>query len=446
MIFKIILFSFIFIIFLFRATHVKKSLRIYVLSFVIVIAGINIITIADVYGTRPGAFGSYVGLYPSLLFAILFHINVKGKYLYINRMGAMIAMILLLIVFNTNNVFKMAMLPPLINISQFLLYLYVLRRRLSISSLYLVLYESFTVWTILEFTLTLCYPILGLDFVGSLFHDELALEWANRRDNYLSAIGTFEHPALLAYVCAGYACFYFTSYLNNYKKQSSMLFLLLNIFVIFFTYSRTTYVALFISMAVIYMLNKHQKISWKYVYYIISGLIVGYFITLIPFVNNLFFKSDSDAMVSARMVHWYAGLEIWSQFKILGTGLNNHVYYMSNNSSLMETLAKVDEFYVENPIHNIHIIVLVETGLVGILFWFWSGWTLCKKAYHSIMTNTDVVRNGGLIIIAYVLFIFIYGFWGWSFFNIHVFSPFVAVIYFLTPMRIRKKSIGSGCY
>jgi len=74
-------------------------------------------------------------------------------------------------------------------------------------------------------------------------------------------------------------------------------------------------------------------------------------------------------MLNSREAHWTLGYEIWKRSKLIGIGINSHVYYMSHSDLVYAKAA--DIFMVNFAIHNIHFIVLAETGLIGAMVWIY---------------------------------------------------------------------------
>ncbi len=80
-------------------------------------------------------------------------------------------------------------------------------------------------------------------------------------------------------------------------------------------------------------------------------------------------------MTPSRLMHYYCGFEIFQEHPLVGVGLNTHLIYLGENSSAvifeqvfdMTDMWQPEEFMFTNPIHNIWIILLAETGLIGFL-------------------------------------------------------------------------------
>lgn len=412
----------ILICYIIRRHKIHPSLRYLVFSMCIVLSAVPIISIVEVSKELPGEFGKIAYLYPATVFAFINLCKPLCKKVWVFNVG-FLGLILFLFanIYSYGSHFRVGILPPLLEIGQLVLFFYTIRTRYTLPKINEALFQTFFCWTILEGFLTLCYPVLGIEKFAGLF-SSVAEEWSLRRENYASAVGTFPHPSQLAYMCAAFALYYFVCYLDDYKRNVAKYLMVINVLIIFFTYSRTTYVALFICLACVYVLFKQRTISIKYLGYFIVFLLLSYLATFIPVINNLFFHSDSNDMIDARMVHWLIGFDIWHEYPLLGCGINSHVRYMQQNLSLL-----YNDFIVTNPIHNVHIIVLVETGIIGILYWSFWQCKLIYVGYRTQLMKDSVQRSMGLLMVSLTLFTFIYGFFGWSIFNMTVYTPFLMI-------------------
>ena len=408
----------------------KRKNPLLVLSFCITFTGVPLFTLFQVWNQMPGAFGQNVSVFPCIIFGFLFFKTKTLRFKSLINFWVIGLLILLLANYcMPQNVFKPGFFPPLFTLLQLFFFLQSVRHRFTLSEIYDALYESFAIWTIMEFVLAMCYPVLGMQFVSTLFCGDLASQWANRRVGYLSAVGTFPHPSQLAYVCVAFASFFFVAFLNNRKRKESLLLFIASVIVVVLTFSRMSYLALFLALTLIYLFNRNRRISFKYLFYLLLFPLILYLVTFIPAIQNLFFKSDASNMAEARFVHWFIGLEIWGKFKLLGTGINDHVYYMTKHFMNLRNLRTENEFIISNPIHNIHLIVLAETGIIGAAYWLLAQGKLLKQGYQQLVAPIYEVQCGGLLLIALTIFTFAYGFTGWSFFNIAVYTPYVTILY-----------------
>jgi O-antigen ligase len=250
--------------------------------------------------------------------------------------------------------------------------------------------------------------------VTTLFH-KFGIEGATRFGTRVGAIGTFVHPGNLGLFLIFASCFFFVAYLKNYKKSVFKYMLMISTFTLFLTYSRTSYLALVLSLFLVYLVNKnaHRRIltisnTFKY----LLPLVI--FLTWLIFMSPLsedFLKSDSGNQIDNRLVHYFMAYNALSESPLFGIGFNTHVDLFMNKLSLSNSIT-LDNFFLSNPIHNIHLIILVETGVFGFILWLVFLAISFKKSKEQIKKKENEFINLGFI---GVLFGFIfYGLTGWA--------------------------------
>ena len=384
-------------------------------------------------GTYMGQFGVIVSL-SILSFLSLFILMIKGWGKGNGRPYLVMFFVVIIFVFisciNPNNIYKSSVLPPFFYFIQLIIFVYIIRTSYSNRQLYLSLYDAISCWVILEFILTICYPILNMQSVASLFHGEASEEWALRRDNYASAVGTFIHPGMLAFVCSIYMIFFVVSFFSNFRKWESFCYCFFNAIVIFFTFSRTSYVALLLSLIVVIILIKSNPstIIIKTIKYGIGGGVLLYLLTLVPVINDLFFKSDASHMLDGRMMHYMMGWSLFRESPIWGLGINNHVYHMYNFFSMAGVVGQEIDFFVRSPIHNAHLIILVEMGVVGFSCWILGQILFIRNLYKKMFRNRKKIHMCPSVAIGIMVFNFVYGFFGWSMYNYSVLTVMLVVV------------------
>lgn len=140
----------------------------------------------------------------------------------------------------------------------------------------------------------------------------------------------------------------------------------------FFTYSRTSFVATLIGLSLIYSIfvSGGRLLTFKNVLLFSVILSCGMIILYSTPLGDLFFASDTDEQFDNRFNHFVIGTLIFEKAPLIGVGINSHINYMSNvlNVSSLSYMPILD-FYTTNPIHNIHVIVLAEMGIIGLVLW-----------------------------------------------------------------------------
>nr|WP_315152905.1 O-antigen ligase family protein [uncultured Flavobacterium sp.] len=290
-------------------------------------------------------------------------------------------------------------------------------------------FDGFFILCVLQFVLAICFPLLGIREVTTLFHST-AGEWATRMDTRSGAVGIFTAPGNLALFTTIASSFFLGCYLNNFKKKQSLIVLLVNMVTLILTYSRTSYLAFIIVIFLVYFIFKNARMKiftlGNFFKYIAPMLAVLVYVVFFSPLSNIFLKSDADEMLDARMVHWFMGFQIFNSSPIIGVGLNSHLEYMFSHFNLFGGMV-IDGFFWENPIHNIHLIVLVETGLIGFVFWILFIFSNISKSKKDIAHERNEIFAATQI--GMLVGIVIYGISGWAPFSSGI-LPFILMISF----------------
>jgi O-antigen ligase len=390
-----------------------------------------------------GAFGGSIRLEFTTVFSILLILlgyNVLKKSAFKLRNNIWLAIFILFCivsVFNPANAFRLSSLVPLSFVIQMIFLIKVIHSNFTREEIFVGIYDGLKFTTLLQFCLCIFYPVLGMQEFAGFFKSGVAAQWADRRAGYSSAVGTFAHPAQLALFSFLTLLFFFGCALNHFRRRQAYYFMSLNTLIIFLTFSRTTYVVLLTVLVIVYITFNSKaglftaRNLFKFLSISILILSVLYFSPL----SDLFLKSDSETQVENRMVHWVLGFEIWQTSKWIGLGLNSHVYYLGHKFLTDPFGGTIFlDFFVSNPIHNIHLIIFCELGLLGFLIWI-------HYYASNLIYFSKRVRTGGLIdnvfnlVFVGILFsMFIYGAFGWAPFE----QSISGLCIFLASMALRS--------
>lgn len=269
----------------------------------------------------------------------------------------------------------------------------------------------------LQTCFVVAYSIFHIETAITIF-SKTAILWASRGE-ILRAVGTTDHPGMLALYLSSILPFFISSYILGYRKKISMVIIGLLIMDIFLTQARTAMAASFItSLLLIFLLRFKGKPSYYIKGIVFILLIIVAFIFLVCYSEwgqRLFFSQNFQDMWLARYFHWQLGLEIFRENPILGVGFNSHVDYISKYLYLGNIPIVGEDFFYTNPIHNSHIVILTELGLVGYLFWISVYYGLIRGSYKLFRSETDKKNQVVFIfIIGSAVTILIYSFFGWA--------------------------------
>lgn len=157
------------------------------------------------------------------------------------------------------------------------------------------------------------------------------------------------------------------------------------------------------------------------------GLCLYWLIYLSPF-SSTFLKSDSDAQYENRMVHYLMAFDIFEKSPYIGVGLNAHLAYIATQTAITQLDVTNSQFFVNNPIHSIHLIVLAETGVIGFVLWWLFIFTNFYRAKKQLSFKRNEIMSSTFI--GVIITVCIYGISGWAPFSYSIFPLFLFFIYF----------------
>ena len=402
----------------------NKEFRHLILGFVFISIPFNInVTITKILaGTQVGTLGTILVIYtPVLLSLLVLLFFYKKKRHYLIGQDRWVHYIFFLLFFslvlNPNNNSKFT---TIIFVSTFLSYIILFYRLFAVLSNEEIvngLYEGITFLCCLQFVLAIMFPVLNQSFVTKLFH-EGAEEWSTRLGTRTGAVGVFQHPGNLALFIMLASSFLLSCYYLNFLKSKTLFLISINTITLFLTYSRTSYLGYCITLFAIYFVytNRNKKnffVATIFKFVIPAIIFVIWLIYYSPF-SDIFLKTDADEQVSARLIHFVMAMKAFTYSPIYGVGLNTHLDFFERHGYLIRGLTNIN-FFTENPIHNIHLIILVETGLIGFIPWIYLIFNSVAKSVRAIRITDNLHIN--IMILAFigmVISISFYGMTGWG--------------------------------
>lgn len=211
-------------------------------------------------------------------------------------------------------------------------------------------------WVIGERAFSLSTPAIAkFDFYGRQF---------------LRPYATFPHPNVLAafMVVAGNLLFWF-----NKKEKITSLWAALTILL---TVSRTAMVAGFISA--MFLMGKNRKFLLLAVVILLPILYIRFF---------SIFNFDNVSLLRREQLSEVA-IAIFNEHPLTGVGLNNFIPISSN-----EVLVGPSRFL--QPVHNIFLLSLAETGVVGLagllILISWPMWILARERNWTLFLTWGVI-------------------------------------------------------
>ncbi len=226
--------------------------------------------------------------------------------------------------------------------------------------------------TVVHMLLAILFPVLNVEAVTAFFKKE-GQESATRYGSRASAaIGTLAHPNSLALFTNIAASFFLSCWLNKYRTKGSLVMLAISAVLIVLTFSRSSYLSFLCIMVFLWFVHKNAHKNFlsvgnvaKFVFPVVILLVWVVFFS--PF-SEMFLQSDASDQLENRVLHWLMALEGFYASPLIGVGLNAHLEFFADHYYLISHLAP-PEFFLEHQVHNIHFIMLLETGMLGFSAW-----------------------------------------------------------------------------
>jgi O-antigen ligase len=205
---------------------------------------------------------------------------------------------------------------------------------------------------------------------------------------FIRGYGTFPHPNLLgAFLVISILCILYLIF-NFDKKQRFILFILLfiNILGITVTFSRASYLALAIGLALFlgylfYHRNTGQpKLIWTVLTFSFMYILVS-FLIFKPFILTR--ATVFDQATVERATYNRIGIQMIKNNPFLGIGIGESVLHMEQYDKT------ITEPWQKQPIHNYFILAAAEIGIPGALALLWIFSSLIWKLLRNIINDIN---------------------------------------------------------
>lgn len=276
-----------------------------------------------------------------------------------------------------------------------------------------VLFSTFIFGVLFESLLTIAQYVnqgsMGgvLYFLGERSFNSQTPGIANASINgqlFLRPYATFSHPNVLAgYLFVFMVLIFSYAKKKFFKQQNKVVFfsLLFGLLALFLTMSRVSIFAW--STVVIFFLahsfwKKTRMVSTKKAslrqiknkILLLLFLIVTLFIFTFPIGLRFFQFSFSDQTVVQRKILIQDSIAMFQQDPVFGVGLNN---FLVNLPFVQKQYGET--LYIQ-PVHNIYLLVLSETGIVGLVLFLYFLWNTYKRLKKN--TNPELLALFFLIL------------------------------------------------
>lgn len=210
--------------------------------------------------------------------------------------------------------------------------------------------------------------------VGSSVIETISGRW-------LRAYGGLDHPNILGGILV--FALLLTAFLLSRKKiinsriQSyGLLLMFVSYFVyltaLFFTFSRTAWVAYFIGLIILLFSIIKKEDKWVAVRFLVLMFfsVLLFVMAIFPYRDLIMTRIQAETRleqvsINERSSQAFSALEVIRKNPIFGVGAGNYVKYLQNESNLNNE-SDLDSKFIQ-PVHNSFILVWAETGLFAFL-------------------------------------------------------------------------------
>ena len=221
----------------------------------------------------------------------------------------------------------------------------------------------------------------------------------------LRAYGGFSHPNIFGGFLVIAILFLLIVYFQkaaNSKLYSKAIFWFVLIFLfntLILSFSRSAWLALIISLAVLFIYSLYKRVVFKKLLSILIILVLVFSINFVLFndffktriqqQNRLEIKSNIERLVLKNQA-----LNLLNKNWFLGTGINNYVFAVYKN---IDSNLNVWEY---QPVHNVYLLVFIELGILGLILY--ACLLLCSlyKAFSSSDLSKFIL---GLIVLVIII-------------------------------------------
>lgn len=206
--------------------------------------------------------------------------------------------------------------------------------------------------------------------------------------NYLRMYSTFPHPNSLAgYMGLAFVFLAFNQLTNN-KFIIICGYLIMSV-VFILTFSMSAYVAI-LACVILYLIFKKKIINQRAItLFIVLNFLVSFYLTILskPLLQTdiNFSKSSRERLILGNI----SG-EIISKNWVSGTGLNTFIVNEISYGHLENSI------WLLQPVHNIYLLTLTETGLLGATM-------LLYLFYRLLVNNIKSNKMWGVLVIVFIM-------------------------------------------
>jgi O-antigen ligase len=303
----------------------------------------------------------------------------------------------------------------------------------------------------------------GYDLTCYIFTKSIKLDcWTDQFRPAERAFSTLGQPNWLgAYLCVNlFIAIYFLlkgkmsfwrtpSWRGTIESLFLLIYILLNLYVIYFTKSRTSIVAVVISLVlllIIYIFNKIKNPIQK-IGFIFITIILPLVVSMIFFFNSLsdlkVTNSNVTDSLEIRKIVWNGAVGLVKKYPLFGTGVETFAYAYNFTRPAIHNLTSEWD-YVYNKAHNEYLNYLANTGFVGFFTYLFLVLVFYFYVFKKIFERKNILFNS-LFLGAFTT-ILVNNFTGFSITIINVLFFLIMAIVFIVNEDIEHEVLPKPTY
>lgn len=199
----------------------------------------------------------------------------------------------------------------------------------------------------------------------------------------LRPYASFSHPNVLAGFLVSCMLLSFWAYgkvKNVYERIGLISCLFIGTAALLLTMSRAAIVLWIVFLIIVLIRVKIKKTVNKFIF-LLGFVFLFVMINVTPFGIRLFSTRLTEEAVVQRQELITSSLTIFRQSPIVGVGIGNFLYYLPTVQKPLSV-----GMYIQ-PVHNIFLLLLTETGILGFSVFLWMIVKTYKHLFHQYKTH-----------------------------------------------------------
>lgn len=249
------------------------------------------------------------------------------------------------------------------------------------------------------------YRMDALVWPNYIMNEGIGIQWERLRGPFISSVVC---GAILVVIFLNWSILY-TIIVDSYKRFIIFLFMCLNIVCVYFTYTRSIWLALFAVILFLFFFKNDIRKPLMVIFLIVliaTFIGIGSKLSIFSGKGTLF--SERQNTIDYRMINYRTAYKMFKDKPLFGIGYGKFLSEWENYISDMDYA--VDDLKDGN--HNYLLGLLAETGIVSVIIYlliYIIIITNSVRCYRRLNENYILEKNIFLIVFAMVLEAFIIG-------------------------------------